>query len=847
MCDSIANGGPIAAAAAQCCPPANVIIASNVLSTTGNVIAANIIAGDGTFTGNLYVAGNIISNISYTTLNVTGTVNAAIFSGQAFFGNGYGLSNLNASSLNGTISNTNLLVTGVSAGQYGSFSNVGSFTVDTYGRLTQASNVAILSSQWTTVAGNVAYQNGVSIGTLSSPPPGSNLYVLGTANMNTLNVTTLYAQTAVVYGSTTLNVYGVSNLNTVIASLYVGNASGLSNLQASNIVGTVANSTTALVVTQGYQPNITSVQTLSSQLYTGNASGLSNITGANVTGTVANSTTALVVTQGYQPNITSVQTLNSQLYTGNASGLSNLNASNLAFGIVSSSLILGNTLSNIQASSIVGFQTGNAISNLNASNLAFGIVNSALIWGNTISNINASNVVGTVGAAYVAGSVTSASQPNITSVGTLSSLSVTGTVFAGTFSGSGSDLTGVPGSSITGNVASSNSALVVSQAAQPNITSVGTLTSLAVSGAVSASLFAGSGSALSALNGSNITGTVASSYVAQSVTNAAQPNITSVGTLTSLSVTGGVSAASFTGSGSGLTGVPGTSITGTVSSAYVAQSVTNAAQPNITSVGTLSNVSVTGSVVGGTFTGDGAGLTNLAPSSLSGPALTALSVVTPAQPNITSVGTMTGLNVAGILNANLHVGNASALSNINGSNVSQVPLAAVAGVVSASYQPNVTSLPSLYSYGLIQSVGGYTGNASGLSNLNSSNLFGNVANANVALVVSQAAQPNITSVGILSSLNVSGVSNLTTLVSPLANITTANITSMQGALFGPVTGLNVASFSNIYVANSVTTTNAFVTTANITNANITSVIGTHYGPVAGINAGSFSNIYVAIQ
>jgi 2-iminoacetate synthase ThiH len=110
--------------------------------------------------------------------------------------------------------------------------------------------------------------------------------------------------------------------------------------------------------------------------------------------------------------------LNAQLFTGNASGLSNLNASNLAFGIVSSSLILGNTLSNIQASNIVGFQTGNALSNINASNLAFGVINSALILGNTISNINASNVTGTVGAAYVAGSVSNPSQPNITSVGT---------------------------------------------------------------------------------------------------------------------------------------------------------------------------------------------------------------------------------------------------------------------------------------------------------------------------------------------------------------------------------------------------------------------------------------------
>jgi hypothetical protein len=71
--------------------------------------------------------------------------------------------------------------------------------------------------------------------------------------------------------------------------------------------------------------------------------------------------------------------------------ISNLNASNLAFGVVSSALIYGNTLSNVQFSNITGLLP-NTISNLNASNLAFGVVSSALIYGNLISNINSSNV-----------------------------------------------------------------------------------------------------------------------------------------------------------------------------------------------------------------------------------------------------------------------------------------------------------------------------------------------------------------------------------------------------------------------------------------------------------------------
>ena len=76
--------------------------------------------------------------------------------------------------------------------------------------------------------------------------------------------------------------------------------------------------------------------------------------------------------------------------------------------------------------------------------------------------------------AVTAGTVTTAAQPNITSVGTLTSLDVSGTVTCGEISTS--NFTG----NVTGNV--SGTSATVTGAAQTNITSVGTLTSLAVSG-----------------------------------------------------------------------------------------------------------------------------------------------------------------------------------------------------------------------------------------------------------------------------------------------------------------------------------------------------------------------------
>jgi hypothetical protein len=157
--------------------------------------------------------------------------------------------------------------------------------------------------------------------------------------------------------------------------------------------------------------------------------------------------------------------------------LSNLNASNLTFGIVDSALILGNTLSNIQVSNITGIVSGNVLSNLNASNLTFGIVDSALILGNTLSNLNASNLAfGIVDSALILGN-------------TLSNLNASNLAFGIVDSALilGNTLSNITGSNVTGNVANATVALVVSQAAQPNITSVGLLTNLAVSNSLTTS------------------------------------------------------------------------------------------------------------------------------------------------------------------------------------------------------------------------------------------------------------------------------------------------------------------------------------------------------------------------
>lgn len=131
-------------------------------------------------------------------------------------------------------------------------------------------------------------------------------------------------------------------------------------------------------------------------------------------------------------------------------------------------------------------------------------------------------------------------------------------------------------------------------------------------------------------------------------------------------------------------------LTATVSSATTAGTVTTAAQPNITSVGTLTSLNVTNTVTANLFSGSGANLTNIPAANLSGAvsnanyatnagtantATTAGTVTTAAQPNITSVGTLTGLTSSGNISA---AGNVSATGTLSGGNLS------VSGLTSTS-------------------------------------------------------------------------------------------------------------------------------------------------------------------
>jgi len=99
--------------------------------------------------------------------------------------------------------------------------------------------------------------------------------------------------------------------------------------------------------------------------------------------------------------------------------------------------------------------------------------------------------------------------------------------------------------------------------------------------------------------------------------------------------------------------------------ANTANTVINNSQPNITSVGTLVNLNVTGSVVANSFAGNGANLSNITAANLVGSVPIAAHVTSNAQPNITSVGNLVSLEVAGTATA----GNLNSSNRISGGNL----------------------------------------------------------------------------------------------------------------------------------------------------------------------------------
>jgi len=622
----------------------------------------------------------------------------------------------------------------------------------------------------------IQYNNNGNLGADANFFYNSALELLAVSNISaqTIDVAEILTDLITVDGNAIAN-YFIGNL--------VGNISNANNVSANFLTGTL---------TTGAQPNITSIGNLATLTVLGNASFLNantgNITSNNV---VANLLTGSLVTSA-QPNITSIGTLSNLTVSGNGI-FGNVNGGNLVTANYLSGILTTATQANI--TTVGNLQNLNVVSNLAVGN-------------NITSNrLTANTIVGVI---------STASQPNITSLGTLTTLNVSGNISASNFVGN-----------FVGVISNANLANYASQIIdnnQPNITGVGTLGNLIVTG--------------NANVGNNVyANRLISNLVTGILTTAAQPNITSLGTLTGLSVTGNVTAANFLGN-----------FIGTVTnanSANFANSVVGNSQPNITSLGTLTNLSVTGNVSANNFIGNFSG--NISNANF---ANTANYANLAAIANVAYL--VSGSNVSGtVANANyaLYAGQANtansatvaaSANSVAGANVTGVVSAAnIANIANIAYSvsgANVSGTVANANYALNSGQANTANSATVAASANSvagANVTGTVANAtyaisagsaNTAGTVTTNAQPNITSVGTLSSLSVSGNTTVGNLITG-GNISANYVSGILST--GNQPGItNVGTLGNLTVTGNITAANFIGNiTGNISNANFASYAG----------------------
>jgi hypothetical protein len=204
-----------------------------------------------------------------------------------------------------------------------------------------------------------------------------------------------------------------TSTNTLSATHFSGNGSGITNISATNIVGNVANANhatsantanTANTVTTAAQPNITSVGTLSSLHSTG------NITAPFFIGNVVGNISGNLVVPGANTSV---------LYNQEGSA-----GASDAFQFDYDANVL-TVIGDVVATNFSG--TGAGLNNLNGANISE-VANATFATDAGVAySVDGANVSGEVTSANYAsyaGNVTVADQPNITSVGTLTSLAV---------------------------------------------------------------------------------------------------------------------------------------------------------------------------------------------------------------------------------------------------------------------------------------------------------------------------------------------------------------------------------------------------------------------------------------
>jgi hypothetical protein len=723
------------------------VTSSGLVSTTGNIVGANILTA-----GIMSSAGNAIHGNVLTSGLVSST-------GNAVHGNVL---------TSGLVSSTGNAVHG---------------NVLTGGLISAAGNIVTAGNFIGNLIGNIS-GNVVAPGLNTQVIYNSNGNLAGSPGFTFTPGTNALVSTGTITGSNFLTGGLVSAAGNITGSQFVGNGNTISNIQGANISGSVANATyantsgTAGTVTTNAQANITSVGTLTSLSVAGNTTS-NNISVGNIISATGNIVTAGFFVGAFAGSISGNVTapgLNTQVIYNSSGNLAG--SPGFTFNQASNALAATGTITGSN------FLTGGLVS-------AAGNVTGNYIVGNgsVLSSITGANVVGPVANAAYANTATTAStvtantQANITSVGILTSLSVSGDttsnnitvgniisatgniVTAGFFVG---NLIG----NITGNIAITGANTQVLYNNQGNVGASAGFTfnqasnALIVTGNVTGAnlLTAGSISAAGNINANNITST---NYNG-----------------TTISASGTVTAGQFVGNGNTISNIQGANVSGNVTSAITAGTVTANAQANITSVGTLTSLSVSGNTNTGNILTSGQ-------ISTGGNITTNAYFIGTFLGNISGNLTVPGSNTQVIFNNGGNAGASAGFTFDSNGNVVTITGNTVVGNLRTAGQitatgnilsGNVLAINAVNAASHTGAAVSVTGNITGsrfigsgnsLSNITGANVTGQVSNALVAGTVYTNAQPNITSVGTLTSLAVT--SNITG-----GNLLTGGIISASG-------------------------------------------------------------------
>jgi len=590
-----------------------------------------------TSVGNL-TSANVTGNLDAGNINATTAVTAAYFSGD-----GANLTNVPAGAATSITDGTSnvdipttdgnvtvgvggtadvLIVTSTGANVTGTLNATGIITGDAGG----ISNVVYANITGTPTLGNVSPLN--LDGNVSNVLRGDGTFAADSD--------TAYGDSNVV---TLLNAFGSNTITTT--GLVTADGGGISNVPYANVTGTPTLGNISTIDIDGSASNVLYgngvFAAAASPALTGDGYQIANLTGANVSGEVSFAATANAVAGANVSGEVGFSAVSNSVAGANVSG-------EVAFAATANAVAYANvsgtpTLGNISTIDIDG-----SASNVLYGNGVFAPATSPALTGDgyQLSNLTGANVSGTVSFADTANNVALA---NVLGAGNIASIDIDGE--AGNVLYGNGVFAAAPGG---GSYGDSNVVTLLNAFGSNTITTTGLIT--------------GDGGGLSNIAGANVTGTINTAVLAQEVINSAQPNIGSVGTLSELLVsntivsvgltanTGDitVTAGVFAGDGGSISNVVGANVTGEVSFAAVANSVAIA---NVSGAGNIATVNLDGNTANYL---DGTGSWGPVTATT---ATTAGTVTTAAQPNITSLGTLVDLTVTG----NIAGGNINANTN----------------------------------------------------------------------------------------------------------------------------------------------------------------------------------------